>query len=82
MDNLSQDNAVEFLKKLPILDKESLRETHDRLVARNARRLRLGTETKSGSTGTPLTVLRDRGSNVMEVCCIQGLFRWTHFRIG
>jgi phenylacetate-CoA ligase len=81
-DKVSPHNAVEFLKQLPILDKETLRETPDQFIARNAGRLRPRPESTSGSTGTPLTALWDRGSNVMELCCMQRHWRWAHFGIG
>jgi phenylacetate-CoA ligase len=76
------ENALACLESLPILDKDILRETPDLFTARNAGRFNAKALQTSGTTGTPLTIYWDRGSNVMEFCCIQRLWRWAGFRIG
>jgi phenylacetate-CoA ligase len=78
----SPDNAFACLGKVPVLDKDVLRENPKAFRADNAARFHPKEITTSGTTGTPLTVLWDRGSNVMEFCCIQRLWRWAGIRIG
>jgi phenylacetate-CoA ligase len=78
----SAERAFEGLQKLPLLDKDSLRAAPDRFVARNAQRFRPKRVSTSGTTGTPLTLHWDRGSNVMEFCSIQRLWRWAGIRLG
>jgi phenylacetate-CoA ligase len=81
-DMISPDNAFELLARVPVLDKDSLREAPDQFRADNASRFFPKAITTSGTTGTPLTVYWDRCSNVMEFCCIQRLWRWAGIRIG
>ncbi len=79
---IDKHNAFEHLQALPVLDKDMVREQPDRFIARNAEKFRPMEITTSGTTGTPLTVYWDRGSNVMEFCSIQRLWRWAGIRIG
>jgi phenylacetate-CoA ligase len=81
-DAISADNAQECLSKIPILNKEILRQEGEQFLARSAARFDPKPITTSGTTGTPLTVYWDRGSNVMEFCSIQRLWRWAGVRIG
>lgn len=76
------DNAMQYLKRLPVLDKDTLRENSALFMAQNAKRFNPKPILTSGTTGTPLTVYWDRGSNVMEFCCIMRIWRWAGFRIG
>jgi phenylacetate-CoA ligase len=75
-------NAREWLAKVPLLDKDRLREQPEQFLADHAARYDPKAITTSGTTGTPLTVYWDRGSNVMEFCCIQRLWRWAGVRPG
>jgi phenylacetate-CoA ligase len=81
-DSINSDNAMQCLKKLPVLNKDTLRETPYLFISRSARRFKPQPLQTSGTTGTPLTIYWDRGSNVMEFCSIQRLWRWAGFRIG
>ena len=80
--SINSDNAMQCLKKLPVLNKDTLRETPHLFISRSARRFKPKPLQTSGTTGTPLTIYWDRGSNVMEFCSIQRLWRWAGFRIG
>ena len=80
--DISSDNARQCLSRLPLLDKDTVREQSDTLVARHVARFNPKPITTSGTTGTPLTVYWDRDSNVMEFCSIQRFWRWAGFRIG
>jgi phenylacetate-CoA ligase len=80
--SINPDTALAALRRLPVLDKDTLRDAAESFTARNAARYRPRAIHTSGTTGTPLTVYWDRGSNVMEFCCIQRLWRWAGFRIG
>lgn len=75
-------SAFATLAALPVLDKDVLRESPDHFIARDAARYRPRAIHTSGTTGTPLTVYWDSGSNVLEFCCIQRLWRWAGIRIG
>jgi phenylacetate-CoA ligase len=76
------DNAMALLRRLPILQKEALRAQPRQFLARNWEQFKPKEITTSGTTGTPLTVYWDRDSNVLELCCIQRLWRWAKFRPG
>jgi phenylacetate-CoA ligase len=54
------------LKKLPVLDKETVRNHQRDLVARNFSRARIFPGWTTGTTGTPLNALRSRASIVFE----------------
>jgi phenylacetate-CoA ligase len=77
-----QDNVFEWFQRLPLLDKDTLRATPRRFLADCAADYHPKEITTSGTTGTPLTVYWDRGSNVMEFCSMQRFWRWAGFRIG
>jgi phenylacetate-CoA ligase len=81
-DAISPENARACLQRIPVLDKDVLRDKPDLFLARSAHRYHPKPITTSGTTGTPLTVYWDRGSNVMEFCCIQRLWRWAGIRVG
>lgn len=81
-DQIRPDSAMGLLRRLPILQKESLRAQPGQFLARNREQFKPKEITTSGTTGTPLTVYWDRDSNVLELCCIQRLWRWANFRPG
>lgn len=81
-DHIRPDNAMACLNKLPILDKDMVRETPHLFLACDIARFKPKPVATTGTTGTPLTVYWDRSSNVMEICSIQRLWRWAGFRIG
>jgi len=75
-------NALQCLKTLPILDKDTVREQPGLFMPPKVTRFHPKPITTSGTTGTPLTVYWDHSSNVMELCSIQRLWRWAGFRPG
>jgi phenylacetate-CoA ligase len=79
---ITELNAHTTLRKLPILSKSILREHPDRFISRDFKRYHPKAISTSGTTGTPLTIYWDKGSNVMEFCSIQRLWRWAGFRLG
>jgi phenylacetate-CoA ligase len=79
---VSAGNARRWLNRLPILDKETFRQDAEQFLARSAPRFHPRAITTSGTTGTPLTVYWDKGSNVLEFCSIQRLWRWAGIRVG
>jgi phenylacetate-CoA ligase len=75
-------DAQAWLRKLPILDKDTLRQQGNDFLSSSARRFHPKAITTSGTTGTPLTVYWDKGSNVLEFCSMQRLWRWAGLRVG
>lgn len=80
--NIFSSNAMAYLKKLPILDKNTLLEKPHFFIANNFERFHPKPIATSGTTGTPLTIYWDCGSNIIEFCSIQRLWRWAGFHIG
>lgn len=70
------------LALLPLLDKDALLERRDEFIASDARRYHSRALQTSGTTGTPLDVLWDRPSNVMELACVWRHFSWAGYRLG
>ena len=81
-EQLNRENVFDWFHHLPLLDKDTLRANPDPFFARNGRNFKPKAITTSGTTGTPLTVFWDRGSNVMELCSMQRFWRWAGFHIG
>jgi phenylacetate-CoA ligase len=68
--------SIDDLSRLPILTKETLRARHADLVSRSAGMGRLASGWTTGSTGTPINALRDRGSVIFEHAMIWRQKRW------
>jgi phenylacetate-coenzyme A ligase PaaK-like adenylate-forming protein len=79
---INSDNARSALMKLPILTKSMLKENPDSFISKDFQKFHPKPVSTSGTTGTPLTIYWDKGSNVMEFCCTQRLWRWAGFRPG
>ena len=58
--------SLDDLKKLPIIDKQVLRESGSDFVADNAPFFNTGTARTSGSTGAPLTLIVDESARAFE----------------
>ena len=69
-------NCVADLKKLPILEKQTVRNSPRDFVARNIARARIFPGWTTGTTGTPLNALRSRESIVFENAMIWRQRRW------
>lgn len=75
-------SAFDVLARIPLLDKDTLR-SEPRAFLSDSRHEHSPKEiTTSGTTGTPLTVLWDRESNVFELCSVQRHWRWGGARPG
>jgi phenylacetate-CoA ligase len=65
------------LAKLPYLTKETLRTRADEFIAEGLRKSSLYVGETSGTTGTPLTLYRDKDNVILEQASI-----WRHWRIA
>lgn len=76
--------TIEDLPKLPILEKESIRENfkNGRIVAQNVSKKRLIYTSTSGSTGEPLSFYKDRISDSWNWTCKFRGFEWAGYRLG
>ncbi len=75
---------IEDLAKLPILEKELIRENFDnrRIVAQNVSKKRLIHWSTSGSTGEPLSFYKDKISDSWNWACKFRAFEWAGYRLG
>jgi phenylacetate-CoA ligase len=73
---------LEDLSELPFLTREDVRSNFDVLCADNAKRFRPAQEFTTGSTGTPLTFLVDRPSNILEFVYYWRHWSWGGFHLG
>jgi len=78
----SDFTRLEDLSKIPILSKDYLIEHHDEFKADNFEKFRPKAIQTSGTTGSPLTVYWDSGSNVLEFACMWRHFSWLGYRLG
>ena len=76
--------TIEDLPKLPILEKELIRENFDnrRIVAQNVSKKRLIHWSTSGSTGEPLSFYKDKISDSWNWACKFRGFEWAGYRLG
>lgn len=82
VEDIHSSTAMRCLRQLPVLNKETLRDSPQLFMARDAARFHPKPVATSGTTGTPLTIYWDRDSNVMELCSMQRLWRWAGVRVG
>ena len=80
--DINETNVFDIYKKLPVLGKDTLRTRTPEFKSDNAAQYHPKSVTTSGTTGTPLELFWDKGSNVMEFCSIQRLWRWARFLPG
>jgi phenylacetate-CoA ligase len=81
-ESIFPENAFELLSQIPVLQKNFLRENSKEFCSNEWEYYKPKMISTSGTTGTPLTVYWDKGSNVMEFCSIQRLWRWAGFHPG
>lgn len=77
-------STIEDLPKLPILEKELIRENFDnrRIVAQNVSKKRLIYTSTSGSTGESLSFYKDKISDSWNWACKFRGFEWAGYRLG
>ena len=73
---------LEDLPKLPILTKEDARRLGRRLRSRAVPRRALWSAATSATSGSPLSVYRDRPVSLMNHACYMRLRRWAGFPFG
>ena len=78
----SDFNSLDDLSRIPILSKNQLIAHADQLKADNFAKYRPSEIRTSGTTGTPLVVYWDLGSNILELTCMWRHFNWGGYRLG
>ena len=78
----SDFRSSEDLRQLPILTKKTLFEQTEAFKADNFIHYKPRKITTSGTTGTPLTVYWDIGSNILELTSMWRHFSWSGYRLG
>jgi phenylacetate-CoA ligase len=78
----SDFKELDDLAKLPILTKWQVRANLEKLQAINGRQYSPRRYRTSGSTGTPLEVLLDRPSNIVEFATYWWHWSWAGYRLG
>jgi len=72
----------EDMHKIPLLDKEIVRTQTQDLIADNASRFGGIWESTSGSTGTPLQIIVDRGARSSKLVTLIRAYQWGGYRLG
>lgn len=78
----SDFRSISDLSKIPVLDKNTLLDYHEDFKADNFEHYRPREIHTSGTTGTPLIVYWDKGSNILELACVWRHFSWTGYKLG
>jgi phenylacetate-CoA ligase len=78
----SDFTSVADLSLVPVLSKETLLDCPDDFKADNFHQFKPRKICTSGTTGTPLTVYWDIGSNVLELTSMWRHFSWSGYRLG
>ncbi len=71
----------EDLTRIPLLDKETVRTRRDELIADNARSYGITWESTSGSTGTPLHLIVDRGAQAAKLAALLRSYQWAGYSL-
>lgn len=72
----------EDMHRIPLLDKETVRTHQQILIADNAARFGIVWESTSGSTGTPLHVIVDRGARANKLTALLRSYQWAGYKFG
>ena len=78
----SDISCIEDLRKLPVLGKTEAATLGNRLRSSAVPRKALWSAATSATSGTPLSVLRDRPVSLMNHACYMRLRRWAGFPFG
>lgn len=74
--------SIRHLRELPRLSRESVRANYHQLRADNAKSFRPAEAHTSGTSGTPLTFLVDRPSNILEFVYYWRHWSWAGYQLG
>lgn len=69
------------LHKIPLLDKEIIRQNADLLMAENAEQFGLNYDSTSGTSGTPLDLYMDDLTKANKIAAVYSAFKWAGFSI-
>lgn len=69
------------MHKIPLLDKDTVRNHYKDLIADNASDYGLHEETTSGSTGTPLKLLLDDATDINQLSSILRCYSWAKYSL-
>ena len=72
----------EDMHKIPLLDKEIVRTRQKELIADNAEKFGIVWESTSGSTGTPLRLIVDRGARSNKLVALIRSYQWAGYTLG
>ena len=72
----------EDMHKIPLLDKEIVRTRQKELIADNAEKFGIVWESTSGSTGTPLHLIVDRGARSNKLVALIRSYQWAGYTLG
>ena len=72
--------SLKDIQEIPFLDKDDIRKNQDKLTWRNGINQR--TKTSGGSTGAPITILKDSSGMALELAATWRGYRWAGIQIG
>ena len=72
----------EDMHEIPLLDKEIVRTRQKELIADNAEKFGIVWESTSGSTGTPLHLIVDRGARSNKLVALIRSYQWAGYTLG
>lgn len=74
--------SIEDIKRIPALDKETLRKNFKSLQAVNIRKFKPQLCRTSGTSGEPVEFYQDKPSNILEFCYYWRYWSWAGYRLG
>jgi len=73
---------LDDLKKIPVLDKKTIKANFKALTARNSQRFAPSIYKTSGTTGEPVEFYLDKSSKILEFCYYWRHWSWVGYRLG
>lgn len=80
--NPSDFRGREDMRKIPLLDKETLRTRQTEFIAENAEQFGIHWESTSGSTGTPLHFAIDTSTQINKLTALLRSYHWAGYTFG
>lgn len=80
--NASKIQSLEDLSRLPVLERETLKNSPEDLVSRHRPNGRLVAGHTSGTTGSPIVVYYDANMITMNYAAMDRQYRWAGLRLG